>query len=116
MKYGDKSFNFYIILILLIVLFESIAQYHIKKSKTTHGLLFLAIGMLSYSIVCLLLKKCYDFNGMGITNFVWSVVSIISMLTIGNIVFGEKLTKYDFIGILLSVSGLYLIFVYDHDN
>ena len=53
---------------------------------------------------------------MGITNFAWSVISIISMLTIGNIVFGEKLTKYDLIGILLSVSGLYLIFIYDHEK
>jgi len=116
MKYGDRDFKFYIFLILLIVLFESIAQYHIKKSKVNHSILFLAIGMLSYSIVCLLLKKCYDFNGMGITNFVWSVVSIISMLTIGNLIFGEKLTKYDFIGILFSISGLYLIFVYQHDK
>lgn len=116
MRYGEKDFNFYIILILLIVLFESIAQYHIKKSKTNHGILFLGIGMLSYSVVCLLLKKCYDFNGMGITNFAWSVVSIISMLTIGNLVFGEKLTRYDLIGILLSVCGLYLIFIYDHEK
>lgn len=116
MHYKDRNFKFYVMLILLIVLFESIAQYHIKKSKAKHGMLFLAIGILSYSIVCLLLKKCYDFDGMGMTNFVWSVLSIVSMLTVGHIMFGEQLKLIDVIGIILSIAGLYLIFVYGHDS
>jgi spermidine export protein MdtJ len=108
--------GFYIMLILLIVIFESIGQYHIKKSKISNSLLFLLIGIFSYSIVCLLLKKCYDFNGMGITNFVWSVLSIVSVLMVGVLAFDEKITKIDIIGIILSISGLYLIFVFEHPN
>lgn len=109
-----QNLYFYLILILTIVLFESIAQYNIKVNKITNNYLFLLIAMFSYSIVCLLLKKCYDFNGMGITNFVWSVISIVTMLLIGNIMFDEKITKIDIIGIILSIIGLYLIFVYNH--
>lgn len=111
----DKNPSFfYFFLIALIVLFESLAQYHIKKSKINRSLLLLFIAIMSYSVVCLLLRKCYDFNGVGITNFVWSIVSIISMLTIGYVFFDEDITKYDLIGMFLSVSGLYLIFVYGH--
>lgn len=101
-------------LILLIVIFESIGQYHIKKSKLKGSLTFLLIGMFCYIVVCLLLKKCYAFNGMGITNFIWSVLSIISVLIVGVLAFDENITKIDIIGIMLAVAGLYLIFVVEH--
>ncbi len=108
--------QFYLLLVCVIVLFESIAQYHIKKSKINNNMLYILIAIASYSIICLLLHKCYDFMGMGITNFVWSVVSIVSILLIGTIIFDEKLTKYDILGVLLAVSGLYLIFIKGHPN
>lgn len=109
-----NNLSFYIFLILVIVIFESFAQYHIKKSKVQHNMLYLIIAVAAYGVVCLLLHKCYDFMGMGITNFVWSVLSIVSILSIGIILFDEHITKYDVIGIVLSITGLYLIFVKDH--
>jgi multidrug transporter EmrE-like cation transporter len=108
--------QFYLLLVCVIVLFESIAQYHIKQSKINNNMFYILIAIASYSIICLLLHKCYDFMGMGITNFVWSVVSIVSILLIGTIIFDEKLTKYDILGVLLAVSGLYLIFIKGHPN
>jgi drug/metabolite transporter (DMT)-like permease len=53
---------------------------------------------------------------MGMTNFVWSILSIVTMLAVGYLVFDEHITKYDVIGMFLSVIGLYLIFVYGHNN
>jgi len=94
--------------------FESIAQYHIKKSKVNHTYLYLVIALFCYIIVCLLVNRCYHFDGMGITNFVWSILSIITMLAVGGLVFNEKITKYDVIGMVLSVIGLYLIFIHGH--
>jgi multidrug transporter EmrE-like cation transporter len=112
----SKDYKYYFLLIFSIVFFESIAQYHIKKSKIKNNNLYLLVAFLSYSIVCLLLNKCYDFNGMGITNFVWSVLSIVTMLIIGVVAFNEDITKYDLIGIVISMIGLYLIFIYDHKD
>ena len=108
--------HFYLLLICVIVLFESIAQYHIKQSKVNNNMLYILIAIASYSIICLLLHKCYDFMGMGITNFVWSIISIISILTIGVIAFDENITQNDILGVLLAISGLYLIFVKGHPN
>lgn len=113
---NPKDLNFYFLLILTIVFFESVAQYHIKKNKVNHNALYLLISMFCYSIVCLLLNKCYEFDGMGMTNFVWSILSIVSMLTVGYLVFDETIKKYDIIGMVLSVIGLYLIFIYGHNN
>ena len=111
-----KDYKYYFLLIFSIVFFESVAQYHIKKSKINQNYIYLLVAIFSYSIVCLLLNKCYDFNGVGMTNFVWSVLSIVTMLILGVVFFNESVTKYDIIGILLSISGLYLIFIYDHNE
>jgi hypothetical protein len=75
-----ENLKFYIFLIFIIVLFESIAQFHIKQSKVKHNILYLLIAVASYVVVCLLLHKCYDFMGMGITNFVWSVLNLMNLL------------------------------------
>jgi hypothetical protein len=108
------NLHFYIFLIALIVLFESIAQFHIKKSRISNNIIFLFVGILAYTIVCLLLKKCYEFETMGITNFVWSILSIVSIILIGLFSFNESVTKYDIIGIGICIIGLYFIFIKDH--
>ena len=105
----------YIILILSVVMFEGIAQYNLKQSKlNNNSFKFLLIAIISYSVVCVLLRKCYNFTGMGITNLVWSIVSIITMIIIGTIAFHEKITKYDILGMFMCFGGLYFIFGKDH--
>ena len=103
-------------IILAIVLFESTAQYHIKKSRETENLLYLLVGMFSYSIVCCLLHKCYSYDGVGVTNLTWSVLSIVSMMMIGHVMFNEEVNMFDFIGVIMCFAGLYCIFIYGHNK
>ena len=42
--------QFYLLLICVIVLFESIAQYHIKQNKVNNNMLYILIAIASYSI------------------------------------------------------------------
>ena len=114
MKGLKKDFRFYLFLILGVVFFEGIAQYHIKKSRITKNSLYILVSIFAYSIVCLLLKQCYAFNGIGITNLTWSVISIITMLSIGVIMFNEDITRYDIMGVIMCLFGMYLIFVKGH--
>ena len=76
--------------------------------------MFLAFA--SYCVVCLLLGKCYEQDdvGMGITNLIWSVLSIVSIIIIGIFAFHEKITRYDIFGIMLCFVGLYFIFMFGH--
>jgi multidrug transporter EmrE-like cation transporter len=106
----------YILMILVIVSLECIAHYHIKKSKVSNRFLFMSIAILCYVVICLLLNKCYDFNGIGITNFAWSILSIISVLLVGHLVFSENITKYDIIGLVICIIGLYFIFIHEHNK
>lgn len=109
-----KNSKYYILLIFIIVIFESVAQYHISESKRRNSVIFFLLAIASYSVVCLLLHKCYDISGMATTNFTWYTLSILSIVVIGFVGFDEKITRYDISGIILAISGLYLIFVKDH--
>lgn len=106
----------YILLIILIVIFESFAQYNIKKNNIENKFSYVFLAIASYSIICVLLGKCYSLKGagMGITNFIWSILSIVSLIIVGVIVFNETITFYDIFGIILCILGLYFIFLKDH--
>lgn len=110
-----KNLNFFLFLIFLIIIFEGIAQYHVRKSKDSDFYYYFLVGVLAYSVVCVLLRKCYDFDEIGMTNFIWSILSIITIMLIGIIAFNERLTQNDIIGIFLATIGLYFIFMMDHD-
>ncbi len=106
----------YIFLILCIVAFECVAQYNLKKSnminkKNKSNYLYIFFAIIAYVIICLLLKKCYAFNGIGLINLLWSVTSIIAVIILGKFVFKEEINKSQIIGILFCVVGLYFIFV-----
>jgi len=106
--------NYYILLITVIVIFESIAQYHISESKRRNSIIFFLLAIASYSVVCLLLHKCYDFGGMAMTNFTWYTISILSIVIIGFLGYNENITRDDIAGLILAIGGLYLIFVKGH--
>jgi drug/metabolite transporter (DMT)-like permease len=114
----QNNFGYYVMLVIAVVLFESIAQYHIKQSKLVkhRALVYMLVAIVSYTIVCLLLQRCYEFNGVGYTNLTWSVLSIVSMIAIGAIMFHERFTWVDGVGTLLCFIGLYFIFGYDHGD
>jgi multidrug transporter EmrE-like cation transporter len=106
----------YILLIILIVIFENFAQYNIKKNNIENNFIYVVLAIASYSIICVLLGKCYSLKGagVGITNFIWSILSIVSLIVVGVIVFQETITLYDIFGLILCIVGLYFIFVQDH--
>ena len=106
----------YIFLLILIIAVDAYAQYNVKKHSITNNWFYICLAIVSYTLVCLLLSKCYNQHGgeIGITNLIWSVFSIISIIIIGLIAFHETITKYDIIGIVLCFTGLYFIFMYGH--
>lgn len=101
-------------LIILIVITETFAQYNIRKSTNTMNNLYLLIGILSYGLICYLLSHGYKYNEIGKMNVLWSILSMISILLIGIIIFHEQVNIYDIIGLVLSIIGFYFIFIKGH--
>jgi multidrug transporter EmrE-like cation transporter len=104
--------NNIIVIIVLISLFECIAQGCLKKFFKNSKLFFFGIGVICYAAVCYLLVRSYHFKSMGIVNCIWSGVSILFIVSIGCIFFNESINLQDFVGILLILIGIWFI-LYD---
>ena len=104
----------YIFLILLIVAFSIYAQYNIKKYSIDNKWFYMCLAIVSSVVVCFLLYKIYKqpSSEMGTINLIWSVCSIISIVILGRVAFHEIITKYDIIGIVFCLIGLYFIILY----
>ena len=103
--------------ILLVVIAETTAQYNIKESLIKNSNMRFIFAICAYAFVCLFLRQIYFHKGaVGITNVIWSILSIVSILMIGILFFHETINKYDIFGIVLSVIGLYFIYVKGHTS
>ena len=94
-------------LIILIALAECIGQsclrsFYNDPSKT--GLVLL--GVVFYSIVCVLLVMSYKYKGMGLVNVLWSGLSVLVIVSTGMLFFNEKVTRLDWLGIALIIAGI----------
>lgn len=109
-------FNYILLaLILSIAFFELIAQSSIKYFHHTERLhyVYYFIAVICYAVIAYLLSYSYEHKGMGITNLVWSGVSITVILTTGILLYDEKPTIYDIFGMSLIVSGITFIMYED---
>ena len=98
-------------LIFLITLSEAIAQYCIRCARnklcTKKKCIALFIGgMVAYCVVGVLLYKVYSFENLGVTNLVWSCMSIIVAFIVGKFFFTEKIKKHDVIAISLAIFAI----------
>ena len=105
--------NDYIILLLIVVsisICELIGQsclryFHINSDKPRYYF----IATIFYAIVCYLLFLSYQYRGMGIINVLWSGISILVILSSSMVLFGEKITTMDKIGIVFILFGIFLV-------
>lgn len=96
--------------ILLISLCELCAQSCLKKCHLAGGDLSLFIlALVCYFLICLLLYKSYDTEGMGLVNIIWSSMSILLVLGGGSLFFHEKITRMDIFGVMMVVTGIFCI-------
>lgn len=102
------------ILLIFIVLSEASAQYCLRRCKRDQKFHLFLMGVFFYGLVCLGLFNMYSMKEMGIVNFLWSCLSIITMLLIGITVFHEEVNRYDLIGIVMVFTGLAFVFLKGH--
>lgn len=104
------------IFIFGVVLGEVAAQsclqmYHSHKNPL---MIFGAIG--AYTVVCIFLLLTYNYINMGLTNALWSAISVVAIMMIGHFVFHDKLYLHDLIGVILIFSGMSLIYFMDGEG
>lgn len=81
----------------------------LKKLLVLNNFLILPFTMLAYSIQPLLFYTALSSQGIGIINGMWNAISTIIIALIGFLVFSEKISVRNWIGIALCASGILLI-------
>lgn len=99
-----------VLVLSLLILVESIAEYFINLSKTSNQLYYLYIGMITYVFVAYLF---YLFLKLGtsfaVSNTIWQVSNIIILSLVSYFIFKENLTKIQWTGICLAIVSVFLI-------
>ena len=94
--------------IIILIAFESIALYGIKRSKSDKKWIYIAMAIYGLTVPLLLLKAT-TYEGIGIVNFFWNVFSTIMGFIIGMYLFGEKVNNIQWLGVIVSIVGMALI-------
>lgn len=81
-----------ILLILLIVACEAIAQSCANELKHTGSVWYLFIGALFYMLVVYLLSESHKLASMGVVNAIWSGLSVLAIASVGTFYYGQKIT------------------------
>lgn len=93
--------------VILIAITEVVGQTCLKSAREQKKLWLLGLGILVYVLVAYLLYCCYQYEGMGHTNLVWSCMSIILALAVGYAWFKEPFNKYNWVAIALAFGAIY---------
>lgn len=104
-----KDFDKLIIFILLIVTFETIAISCVKEYHISNQSIYFIIAIFLYSIVCYLLHQSFYYSPMGITNVMWSGLSVFLVTIAGVVFFREKIHYHDIFAGLLISAGIIIL-------
>lgn len=110
-------FNYILLGIILSIAFlELIAHLSVKYFHFTEKkqYIYYIISIICYSVIAYLLTMSYEHKGIGVTNLIWSGISITVILTAGMVIYDEKPTIYDIIGLSLIISGTTFIMYEDN--
>ena len=93
-------------LILAIASLEGLATYLIKLfNKTKHSYYYFG-GLIIYAIMAYLASLTYTHLSVGVSQLLMSGLGIMVGLSLGAIIFGEKLSRNEWIGIGIIVAGI----------
>ncbi len=96
--------------IIFITIFEGLAQSCLKQYNQEEFNFYVIIALFCYTLICFLLLQCYKNNGyLGHVNLIWSCMSIIFIIGIGCLFFGEEFTSDDLMGVILAFGAIYFV-------
>ena len=102
-------------MVISISLVESIALYNLQSyNKQPNKKYFYIIGSAIYGIIIpFLLVKNLKYEGVGMMNFLWNIMSTFIGFTMGILFFGEKIENLQLMGILITLLGLGMVLLGD---
>lgn len=93
--------------VVLIAVTEVLGQTCLKSARAQKKVSLLFLGFLIYCLVAYLLYCCYQYEGLGHTNLIWSCLSIVLAMLVGYYWFKEPFNKYNWVAIFLAFGAIY---------
>lgn len=95
-------------LLVLLVAVEACALYRLRLG----GINNIAIAAIIFSVAVVpILYLCIEYEGIGMTNFMWNLFSTLTMFYIGLHYFNETMTTRQKVGVAISMAGLLAVVV-----
>jgi multidrug transporter EmrE-like cation transporter len=93
---------------------ETIAMTVLTKYSKTSNYFYLIMGIVIYGIIIpYMVLSSLKFSGIGTVNFLWNIITTVSMIFIAYYLFNEKLNHLHLISLLLGISSIFILYKAD---
>ncbi|HTK59987.1 MAG TPA: SMR family transporter [Candidatus Baltobacteraceae bacterium] len=92
-----------------IVVSEALAYFALKHYSLERNPLMFALGVLCYAIVCYCLVRTFAYKDIGIVNVIWSIVSVVAIISVGVAFFHESVSWKEAAGVGFALVSLILL-------
>lgn len=104
--------NYLVALTGLLAGSETIAMTTITKYSKLAAPHYMIVAMLIYGLVLpFTILKTLSLAGIGTVNFMWNIITTVSMIVIGHYYFGDRMTHLHLISLLLGVGSMIILFM-----
>ena len=100
----------YIIWLVASAIFFAVGEFLSKKFALSPKFLYVILILIIYSLgVLAWLPAILQKNQLSIVGTMWSVLSLLTTILIGILIFGEKLSMVGFIGMIFAITAIVLL-------
>ncbi len=91
---------------------ETLAMSALTQYAKSQNLVYMAVGALIYGLVIpFTITQSVTFAGIGTVNFMWNIITTVSMIVIGHFWFGDKISHLHIISLLLGIGSLTVLYL-----
>ena len=91
---------------------ETISMTSLTEYAKNKNILYLLLGIFIYGIIIpFLIIFSLKFEGIGTVNFLWNIITTVSMIIIGHYVFGDTMNHLHMISAFLGISAMIVLFM-----
>jgi len=95
---------------------ETIAMTAITKYSRNKNIWYMAIAILLYGIVIpFSVYHSLSYSSIGTINFMWNIITTVSMIIIGKLLFDDTVTHLHLISLLMGIASMAILYIAEMD-
>jgi len=95
---------------------EIIAMTLITICSRKKNLLYMTIAILLYGMVIpFLVYYSLSYSSIGTVNFTWNIITTISMIIIGKLLFNDIITRLHLVSFLMGITSMAILYIAEAD-